>query len=262
MADIDLAEWVRRRAERVKNPSPRTPDRETTSNTADNIERQLQQDGHKIWGFVIYRCTYESDRDWAVFMQRLRQNTRKSLERCNGIDMLESLDIPVMEDRGLFDGLHPSDVLEHFAQWTVTAPLREQGVEARQFESSKRYHYCLHVDKEALQSVLQCGQSTPASSFSYVNLVCRNILVSPLLRADVQNAPLTDVCLREECDQSILKVGMSATSAGCALISDTCFPLGTTTCARVGEITTGYLPKSRCPEPYADDIGPSQVQAQ
>jgi hypothetical protein len=27
-------------------------------NNADNIERQLQEDGDKTWGCVIYRCTY------------------------------------------------------------------------------------------------------------------------------------------------------------------------------------------------------------
>lgn len=42
---VDLREWVRTRAQRVKNPSKRKPDEETDSNTADIIERQLQQSG-------------------------------------------------------------------------------------------------------------------------------------------------------------------------------------------------------------------------
>ena len=44
--------------------SRRTPPWSTHFNNADNIERYLQEDGHRTWGLVIYRCTYESDDDW------------------------------------------------------------------------------------------------------------------------------------------------------------------------------------------------------
>jgi hypothetical protein len=61
MNDFDWKAYVWNRAQRAKNPSQHTPDRESTFNDADNIERQLQEDGHKIWGWVIYGCTYKSD---------------------------------------------------------------------------------------------------------------------------------------------------------------------------------------------------------
>lgn len=32
-------------------------------NTADRIEKQLQRDGHRTSGFVIYQTTYDSDDD-------------------------------------------------------------------------------------------------------------------------------------------------------------------------------------------------------
>jgi hypothetical protein len=48
-------------------------------NNADNIERQLQEDGHKIWGWVIYRCTYKSNEEWASFMDRLRYYIESTL---------------------------------------------------------------------------------------------------------------------------------------------------------------------------------------
>ncbi|KAK8204640.1 hypothetical protein M8818_005080 [Zalaria obscura] len=147
---VDLAEWVRTRAQRVKNPYQRTPDRETYHNNADNVERQLQEDGHKIWGWVIYRCTYENDREWEEFMARLRFYIRDTLEFDNGVDMLGSLDYHVFEDRTLFDNAHPSTIRDHFEEWTGTAPLREQGIEARQVERSQRYNFCLHVDQAAL----------------------------------------------------------------------------------------------------------------
>lgn len=41
--------------------SPRTPNSiSAQSNSADNIERGLRADGHRIWGFVVYCCTYAS----------------------------------------------------------------------------------------------------------------------------------------------------------------------------------------------------------
>jgi cytochrome c-type biogenesis protein CcmH/NrfG len=68
---VDLQEWIRTRAQRIRNPSHRNPAMETESNKADKLELHLQQDNHKIWGWVIYRCTYSSDKDWDEFILRL-----------------------------------------------------------------------------------------------------------------------------------------------------------------------------------------------
>jgi hypothetical protein len=72
--------------------------------------------------------------------------------------------------------LHPAAVLEHSAQWAVTAPQREQGEGAYPMRS-QRYNCCIHVDQEALQSVI-AGLAPPADYFGpgYVNLVCKRIL--------------------------------------------------------------------------------------
>jgi hypothetical protein len=32
-----------------------------SSNVADRIQDQLHKDGHCVWGFVVYRCTYGDD---------------------------------------------------------------------------------------------------------------------------------------------------------------------------------------------------------
>ncbi|KAG9957895.1 hypothetical protein KCU61_g8808, partial [Aureobasidium melanogenum] len=166
---VDLEEWVRTRAQRVKNPSKRKPDEETDSNTADIIERQLQQDGHKVWGWVIYRCTYKSDKDWQDFMQRFHYFIRDILESHNGLDMLESLDCHVFEDKS-FEGASPATIRQHFKQWAETAPEREQdGVPAMQ---SQRYNFCIHVDEDAVQSII--SNPPPHEDIhrnGYVNLV-------------------------------------------------------------------------------------------
>ena len=39
---------------------PRRTQVKTRLNNADNIERYLQEDSHRTWGWVIYRCTYGS----------------------------------------------------------------------------------------------------------------------------------------------------------------------------------------------------------
>jgi hypothetical protein len=173
----NLRAYVRSRAQRVKNPSRRTPERETVFNNADNVERQLQEDGHKIWGWVIYRCTYANDEEWAEFMARLRYWNEYTLRSSNALDMLPSVDYQVFENSDIFDNAHPSTVREHFAQWAVTAPRQEQGEGAYPMRS-QRYNYCLHVDQEALLSVI--GGSPPSvltfMGPGYVNLVCKTII--------------------------------------------------------------------------------------
>jgi len=175
MVGTNLEEWYRTRAQRVKNPSKRTPDRDTHFNDADNVERQLQQDNHKIWGWVIYRCTYASDDDWKEFMRRLGIWISEGLKHDGGLDMLESLDYHVFEDKAVFDGAHPSTIREHFREWTITAPQQEQGVAAMQ---SQRYNYCLHVDQASLQSILDAPAPPDydINNGGFVNLVCLHVL--------------------------------------------------------------------------------------
>jgi hypothetical protein len=38
-----------------ENPSKRTPDRSSASNTADRLEKALNEAGFQSWGFPIYR---------------------------------------------------------------------------------------------------------------------------------------------------------------------------------------------------------------
>lgn len=176
MGKIDLEEWYRTRASRVKNPSKRTPDRSTDCNDADNVERQLQQDKHKIWGWVIYRCTYASDDDWNEFMNRLGFWIREGLSYDGGLDMLDCLDYHVFDDKELFDGAHPSVVREHFRTWCVDAPQQEQDFPHAM--QSQRYNYCIHVDQACVDSIIK-GPAPPdhaSNDKGFVNLICLRIL--------------------------------------------------------------------------------------
>jgi hypothetical protein len=68
--------------------------------------------------------------------------------------MQGSLNYRVFEDREHFDGAHPSDIREHFSQWAANALQEGQG-EGKFAMRSQRYKYCLHVDQDALESVLE-----------------------------------------------------------------------------------------------------------
>ncbi|GAB7352084.1 hypothetical protein MBLNU459_g2585t1 [Dothideomycetes sp. NU459] len=177
-----LLSWIQNKAQRVKDPSPRTPDRSTNFNNADNVERQLQQDGHKTWGWVIYRCTYQSDQEWEEFMKRLKYYINDTLAFENGLDLLESLNYHVFEDRTLFDGTHPSAIRQHFERWTVAAVQDEQGTDSQRYTRSQRYRYCLHVDQDSLRSVID-GPPPPEDNLSdgFVNLVSLDTSIRPEL---------------------------------------------------------------------------------
>jgi hypothetical protein len=164
-------------------PSRRTPEFSTISNTADNIERCIQRDGHKTWGFVIYRCTYDSDEEWNEFMERLRYHIRRTLEFYNGLDLMDSLDLTVIEDREELDDVEASVVREHFRTWAETAPQREQGQpqarirpNEREEWESQRYLYCIQVDAEVLNSVVHWAEAPPSTDFrseGFVKIVSR-----------------------------------------------------------------------------------------
>lgn len=136
---------------RPHNPSARQPRVPTTQNKADIIERCMQEDGHRIWGMVVYRCTYKSDEDWAEFMRRLHADMTKSLRRANGLDILDSFELTVFEDFAL-EGASTSTVRERFQQWVATAPEQEQSTGPG---DSQRYQYCVMVDEAALESCVR-----------------------------------------------------------------------------------------------------------
>ena len=154
--------------------SQRTPEYSTGLNSADEIERDLQKDNHRTWGYVIYRCDYESDADWLEFLTRLRYQVEGSLECYNGLDMLDNLDITVFEDKASLDGASKSAVREKFANWTETAPEAEQGT--ANAAASQHYRYCIHVDAEALESVVHHAVAPPQPEGrgpGFVNLVSK-----------------------------------------------------------------------------------------
>lgn len=59
------------------------------------------------WGFVIYRCAYVNDNEWAQFMDYLNIRTRLNLESTGDEDLFERIDWQVQEDRERFEDARP-----------------------------------------------------------------------------------------------------------------------------------------------------------
>lgn len=103
--------------------------RGSTFNTADKIQDQLHYDGHRVWGFVVYRCTYGDDAAWQAFLERINASIRDSLEFYHGLDLLEEdcFKLTVLEDASKFDGASAQLVREHFKEWRKHAVREDQG---------------------------------------------------------------------------------------------------------------------------------------
>ncbi|KAI8945178.1 hypothetical protein F4801DRAFT_569309 [Xylaria longipes] len=104
--------------------SRRTPNTiSTDSNAADKIERHLRADGHRTWGFVVYRCTYSSDAAWESCIQRINASIQKSMDRYNGSDLFQEgcFKLTVIDDASMLDGASTQAVRRHFRQWCAPA---------------------------------------------------------------------------------------------------------------------------------------------
>ena len=174
--------------ERMKNyvapdPSPRNPRVSTQCSHADRIEAGYQADGHKTWGYVIYRTTYENEADWAEFMRRLRWWTADTMEIFNGQDVLDRMTWTVFDDRERFDGADVTTIRRHFRDWVETAVHSEQqqqhGANSAPISigRSPRYRYCVQVDAEALKSSVYDApppQDSDPNRQGWVNVIDKN----------------------------------------------------------------------------------------
>jgi hypothetical protein len=150
--------------------SKRDPTMDTCVNVADQLEALLKQDGFKTWGFVIYRCTYQSDSDWERFMARFLSSVRESLEFYSGLDLLDTFTPTVFEDPS-FEGATVATLREHFHRWKKTAMKEEQGVDEDFIPDSGRYRFFITVDQEAMESVLSAPEGADIYKSGFVRIV-------------------------------------------------------------------------------------------
>ncbi|KAJ5177080.1 uncharacterized protein N7482_002957 [Penicillium canariense] len=142
----------------VQQLSPRHPHLNALTNSSDMIERFLREDGHRAWGLVIYRSSYQNEAAWDEFMRRLLANTTKLLELGAGPNLLDNLALTVFDDPSKFNNATTAVVRDHFKQWAATMEQEEQGPISDpnhiRITGSQRYRYCIQVTQEALGSAL------------------------------------------------------------------------------------------------------------
>jgi len=151
---------------------------ETTE--TERINDMLNYYGLRKWGFVIYRCTYDNDSAWDRFMQNL--NARKDAvlrDTYDDEDLAQHLDWNVQQDPSL-DHATKDEVRDRFKAWVATDARAEMPTSAEYRDrlqgllyENPRYKYCIHVDAEAMQSVLDGPPPTKPDlrGVSYVNLI-------------------------------------------------------------------------------------------
>lgn len=152
---------------RPVSPSLRKPGTSRWFNHADLIEKQLQEDGHRTWGYVIYRTTYDSGKEWAEFLRRLKWNLEDTFDGFNGRDILDLFTLTVIEDRQHLEAASSETVREHFLKWRETAPQLEQAPEGSVTGTvimpglSPRYRFAIQVDDASLRSVVHDAPAPP-----------------------------------------------------------------------------------------------------
>lgn len=95
-------------------------------NTADRIQDQLLEDGHRVWGFVIYRCTYGDDDAWETCLERIHTTVRRHMGFYNALDMLDDFKLTVFDDARESDRAGAHRLREHFNGWRKHAVHEEQ----------------------------------------------------------------------------------------------------------------------------------------
>ena len=151
-------------------------------NAGLQIKRTFKHLGHKYWGFLVYRCTYRDDHAWSRFMAILNRSVQESLQYDGTKELMDSLNHIVREDPSLLDGVSKELVRQRFREWVASpeADAERQMASAQPvlidgIGSTPRYSYCVHVDEDALRSVVHDGNGTPEEGMTkiggYVNLI-------------------------------------------------------------------------------------------
>lgn len=158
----------------TRRPDGRWPDE--IDHIRDTIELK-----HTKWGFVIYRCTYSSDEQWSLLVDSLRQNVTNSLARRDALDLLETFVLDVREDRTVLDGASVDKIRNLFQTWLLSdgkaeCPDSQRGFFLRHgtpeqmvIPLSARYLNCVHVDADALASVVASLEG--GGGYPFVNVV-------------------------------------------------------------------------------------------
>ncbi|OCK72872.1 hypothetical protein K432DRAFT_387656 [Lepidopterella palustris CBS 459.81] len=166
---------------------------------------------NKKWGFLIYRCDYSSDDAWAKFISTVQLQMREGLELLRATDLVPTLEMTVKEDRETLDGASVDQVREIFKSWVQGNEAKEELRDAPYPGPFQyvRYTYCVHVDADALDSIVNRAPQLPKRDYKrigYVNLVqlCARDMIPYSDPSDVD--PEEEEHDEDEGDENFVKV--------------------------------------------------------
>lgn len=124
------------------------------------VKRILDERNHDLWGFVIYRCTYDDNAAWDQFKNIVTTRARKEIQRSDKPEILETFEWKFFDDRETFDNATAAFLREHFKEWKSNNWQREQP--RATYDYAARYYCFIRVDQEALDSVLNAPAGADA----------------------------------------------------------------------------------------------------
>ena len=153
----------------------------TKQEIASTIANARPPQGHKYWGLTIFRCTYGDDVAWQLLLDYTESKVHKTLERYDAEDLKQSLRLTVHSDPLMLESASKDLVRERFREWRAserakqeTAGLDWQPEGIAPKDRTPRYEYCLQVDQQSLESIIDPGRREvreKADIEGYLNLV-------------------------------------------------------------------------------------------
>jgi hypothetical protein len=128
------------------------------------------------WGFIIYRCDYQSDDAWNAFINGWTTLVKKDLLTSykDGDRLLQTLEFTVRDNKYYLESASIEKVRTLHTTWaksdeSVTEQMRI--TKTRTYNYPARYSYCIHVDSASLNSCLKyfAALRSEKRDMSYLN---------------------------------------------------------------------------------------------
>ncbi|KAM5371732.1 hypothetical protein ACJZ2D_007797 [Fusarium nematophilum] len=128
------------------------------SEPLSSLIRDMQETEFRSWGFVIYRCAYATESQWASYLEFFKAAVRDELEFLELSTLLwPLLEWTIIEDRETLDGASKHQVRRKFSEWTTERCTERDGAGADEafMERRPRFQFCIYIDQKCLDTVDQ-----------------------------------------------------------------------------------------------------------
>ncbi|KAH7303664.1 hypothetical protein B0I35DRAFT_446379 [Stachybotrys elegans] len=142
------------------NPFPPLKAFSVLNQSLGHLKFGMQATGHHKWGFVIFRTTYSNQKNWEMFMSRLREGVSSALDIYGCTAELEPfLQWTIIENAESLDSATKGHVRDIFRNWVLERSVQRDGsgvdCDPRLLMSRvPRYRLCLMVDDACLESLV------------------------------------------------------------------------------------------------------------